>query len=207
MAQLLVLGCKGCGSAIVEAALAVGGFDYACEEVDYSPGSPTRDRLLAVNPLAQVPALVTPEGTLTETGAILHFLQDRNPGLALIPPPDHPDRARFYRWLFFINAALYPTWTYGDDPKKWVPDDSASKLLRESTDNHRKALWMQLEAECGSPWFLGDHPSALDLYVTVMTRWRPGRKWFEANTPRLVAVANLAAEIPLVAAVLERNFG
>ena len=36
---------------------------YSYEQVDYGADSPTRARLLEVNPLGQVPALVLPDGT------------------------------------------------------------------------------------------------------------------------------------------------
>jgi GST-like protein len=68
-------------------------------------------------------------------------------------------------------------------------------------------MWRVLEGEAASPWFLGERFSALDLYVAVMTNWRPGRKWFDANTPRLAAIAARTAATPKVAAVLQRNFG
>src|SRR4051812_12600418 len=72
-----LLGSQGCGNAIVEAAYAVAGVPLEIEEVDYSAGSPTRARLLEVNPLGQVPALVLEDGTvLTESLAMLHHLQD-----------------------------------------------------------------------------------------------------------------------------------
>jgi GST-like protein len=53
---------------------------------------------------------------------------------------------------------------------------------------------------------LGRRFSALDLYVTVMTRWRPGTAWFQAECPALAAVAREAALEPNVARVLRRNF-
>ena len=203
----LLLGCKGCGNTIVEAAFAVAGVPLDYEEVDYSADSPTRARLLEVNPLGQVPALVLSDGSvLTESLAILQYLDDLKPNANLIPKGD-ATRKHFYRWAVFLVAAVYPTFTYGDEPEKWVADAAGAKMLRESTDAHRKALWKQVEAAAGERWFLGERFSALDLYITVMTRWRPGRKWFEANTPRLVAIAEKAAAIPEVAPVLARNFG
>jgi len=208
MKNPLLLGCKGCGNAIVEAAFALAGVPLDTEEVDYSPESPTRERLLAVNPLAQVPALVLPDGrVLTESLAILHYLDDLEPGASLIPPPGDATRTAFYRWSVFLVAAVYPTYTYGDDPKKWVANEEGARQLRESTDRHRQALWLQLEAAAGTPWFLGERRSCLDLYLAVMTRWRPGLLWFAKSTPKVVAIAKRAAALDAVAPVMQRNFG
>jgi GST-like protein len=202
-----LLGCKGCGNAIVEAAFALAGVPLDYEEVDYSAGSPTRPRLLEVNPLGQVPCLVLPDGRLmTESLAMIHYLNDLAPKAGLVPERNAPGRVDFLRWSTFIVAALYPTWTYGDEPAKWVEETQGAKQLRESTDRHRQALWRQLEEAAASPWFLGGRMSALDLYVTVMTHWRPGRKWFAANAPKLMAIAEKTAATPEVAAVVARNF-
>jgi GST-like protein len=203
-----LLGCKGCGSAIVEAAFALAGVPLEYEEVDYSPGSPTRDRLLAVNPLGQVPALILPDArVLTESLAILHYLDDLEPGATLVPPPGDATRSAFYRWIVFIVAAIYPTYTYGDDPRKWVANEEGAKQLRESTDRHREALWLQVEAVAGAPWLLGERSSALDLYLAVMTRWRPGVLWFAKHTPKVATIAMRAAALDAVAPVMKRNFG
>ena len=147
MKKPLLLGCAGCGSAIVEFGFNLAGIAYDYEEVDYADGSPTRPRLLQVNPLGQVPSLVLPDGTvMTESLAMLHWIQDQAPGAPLDPAPGRPERAEFYRWAVFLVAAVYPTWTYGDDGKKWVGgDEAAGKALRESTDEHRKKLLKQLE--------------------------------------------------------------
>lgn len=203
-----LLGCKGCGNAIVEAAFALAGVPIDCEEVDYSAGSPTREKLLAANPLGQVPALVFPDGTLmTESLAMVQLADDLGPAAKLVVAKGEPQRAAYLRWSTFIVAALYPTWTYGDEPAKWVEDTQGAKQLRESTDRHRQALWKQVEEAAVGPWFLGERRSAIDLYIAVMTRWRPGAKWFAANAPKLSAIARQTAAIPEVAAVLERNFG
>ena len=202
-----LLGCKGCGNAIVEAAFAVAGIPLECEEVDYGAASPTRARLLEVNPLAQVPTLVLPDGRiLTESLAMLHYLDDLVPQAGLIPRAGQAGRVAFLRWSTFLVAALYPTFTYGDEPAKWVADANGAKQLRASTDRHREDLWRQVEAAAGEPFFLGARMSALDLYLCMMTRWRPGRKWFAANAPRLVAIAETTAASPQVAAVVDRNF-
>lgn len=202
-----MLGCKGCGNAIVECAFALAGVPLDYEEVDYAEGSPTRPKLLAANPLGQVPTLVLPDGrVMTESLAMVHHVDDLAPHAGLIPPRGDALRPEFYRWAVMLVSAVYPTFTYGDEPTKWVPDEAAAKSLRTSTDRHRESLWRQLEAAARGPWFLGERFSALDLYIAVMTRWRPGRKWFEANTPQLVAIAQRTSATAGVADVMQRHF-
>jgi GST-like protein len=205
--KTLLIGCKGCGNVIVESALAFAEVPYDYEEVDYGAGSPTRARLLAVNPLGQVPVLVLPDGTVvTESLAMLHYVDDLAPGAKLIPARGDPLRPVFYRWAAFLVAAIYPTFTYGDDTAKWVANAEGAKQLRESTNRRRESLWRQVEDEAQGPWFLGSAMSALDLYIAPMTYWRPGRKWFAANAPRLFAIAEKASATAGVADVMKRNF-
>jgi GST-like protein len=207
MSSPRLLGSKGCGNVIVEAAFALAGVPFDYEEVDYGADSPTRARLLAVNPLGQVPALVLEDGTvLTESLAILHYLNDLEPGADLIPPPGDPTRKIFYRWAVLLIAAVYPTFTYGDEPKKWVGNEEAGHALRESTDRHRERLLRQLNEAAGAPWFLGERFSALDLYLAAMSYWRPGRKWWSVKVPKLFAIAEKTAATPKVAAVLQKHF-
>jgi GST-like protein len=199
-----VLGTKGCGSTIVEAALALAGVPYEREEAEYDQPA-GRQRLLEVNPLAQVPTVILPDGSvMTESAALVLYLDELVPTAKLLPPPGDPQRHHALRWLVFLVAALYPTFTYGDDPAKWVGD--AADRLREATHEHRKKLWRQLESVARSPWFLGDQFSILDVYVSVMTRWRPRREWFAQECPRLSAIATSLDPDPRLAPVWAANF-
>jgi len=193
---------RGWGSAIAEAILAVAGIPYEREDVDMAG---PRERLRAVNPLGQLPTLVLPDGQiLTESAAIALYVNDLVPEAGLVPPPGAPERAPFLRWLAFLVAAVYPTFTYGDEPATWTA--SGADELRRSTDDHRMALWRQLEAVAGAPWFLGERFSALDLYVGVMVRWRPGRPWFAAHCPKLDAIGTATEARSEVRAVWSANF-
>ena len=108
----------------------------------------------------------------------------------------------------FLVAAVYPTFTYGDDAKKWVGgDEAAGKALRASTDAQRQASLRQLDEACGAPHFLGERFSAIDLYLAAMSYWRPGTKWWKANVPRLFAAAEKAREKPAIKAIVAKEFG
>lgn len=200
-----VLGCVGCGSAIVEAALVLAEIPYEREEANYGKPEGFNAIVAAGNPLAQVPTVTLPDGTvMTESAALILYIDGLVPDLGLVPPAKDPLRRDLLRWLMFLVAAIYPTFTYGDDPKKWVGD--AGDKLRRSTDDHRESLWRLVEGAVRGPWFLGERPSALDLYVSVMTRWRPRRAWFAEHCPRLHKIAVAVDEDPRLQQVWTTNF-
>ncbi len=206
--KYVLIGAPGWGSAIAEALLDLSGLPYQVEDIDASKSTAESKRLTALNPLAQVPTLLLPDGAvMTESAAIALHLADCAPGAELAPPPGDPTRAAFLRWLVFIVANVYPMYTVGDDPSRFVSGEAAQKELRESTDAYRAKSWRIVEAAIAPrPWFLGTRFSALDVYAKVMTHWRPRRDWFKDNCPKLMSVALAADKEPRLAKVWQRNF-
>ena len=197
-----VIGTRGCGSVIAEASLILCGVDYTREEIDYEHPTPA---FLALNPLGQVPTIVMPDGSImTETAAFAIWLDGEHPRAKLLPPTGDPLRAHALRWLVYLVAAIYPTFTYGDQPAKWVGD--AGDALRASTNAHRERCWRHVEANSGAPWFLGDRISIVDVYICVMSRWRPRRDWFASHAPKLHAIAATLDEDPRLRPLWAANF-
>lgn len=199
---------RGAGSTIIEAALTLAGTPYrVTEATPWEPG-PNLPRLRELNPLGQVPTLVLPDGAvLTESAAMVLLLADRHPEAGLAPPADHPSRPAFLRWLVFLVATIYPTFTVGDDPSRWTSEPAAREELRRNTDAYRQHLWRLVEANAlAAPWFLGERFSAIDLYVATMTRWRPRRGWFAEHCPKLHAIALAVEADPRLAPVVARNY-
>lgn len=64
--------------------------------------------LLAINPMGQVPTLVTDDGhMLTENGAVLTYLADRLPEGGLAPAPAAFERYELTRWLGFVGTEIH----------------------------------------------------------------------------------------------------
>ena len=203
VADVRLYGARGCGSAVAEGLLALAGWSYDFLDVEgFEEPGPARDRLAAVNPLVQVPAMLLADGTiLTETAAIALFLADHAPSLA--PAAGTPERVRFLRLLVWLVANIYPTFTYGDLPQRWVRSTPAE--LTASTDRHRERLFLWLDRELTEPFALGETACALDVFLAVMVAWRPRRPWFERHAPTVARVAGRTAALPPVAAVLRLN--
>ncbi len=200
-------GARGWGSTLAEAALAWVGAPFEFIDVEgFDQAGLARERLLALNPLARVPTLVAPGGEImTESAAIILRLSELHPESGLAPAADDPLRAAFLDRLTWFVSVLYPTFSYRDYPERWAPD--AADQLVERIDGFRRSLWLQLESEAGDGgWVLGDQPSALDIYVCVMSQWRPRRPWIAANCPKLHRIALATEALPALAPVMARNF-
>ena len=203
-----LFGRRGWGSALTELQLAWYGLPYRFEEGgDLFASEEARQELAKINPVAQLPTLILPDGTvMTESAAITLHLADVTGSTELVPPAGDPARPHFLRWLIFTVANIYPTFTYADDPARFVIGEASRKAFRDSVDAYAIRLWRLMEDAAVGPWFLGQRFSALDIYIAVMTCWRPRRAWFADNTPRLSAIA-LAAEVqPKLAEAWARNF-
>ncbi|MBL8907044.1 MAG: glutathione S-transferase family protein [Rhizobiales bacterium] len=201
-------GNPGWGSVLVEAQLAWYGLDHENAEAGDVFTSPSaRDELARLNPLAQVPVLILPDGTaMTESAAITLHLADITGSDDLVPAAREAERSAFLRWLIFLVANIYPTFTFADEPSRFIAAEGARDAYRAAVDAHAQRLWRILEEHARAPWFLGERFSALDIYVCAMTRWRPQRLWFAANTPKLAAIALAGDGLTRLAAVWRRNF-
>ncbi|MFV3131823.1 glutathione S-transferase [Niveispirillum sp. KHB5.9] len=211
MAEKPVLyGAPGCGSAVVEAAFILAGEDY--DYVLAEPWTPSAgvEALKAVNPLVQVPTLVLADGTvMTESVAILLWLMDRHPGL-LGPGPDDPLRGAFLRWLVYLPAAIYPMYTVGDFCDRWVTGEKAAAELKQATIDRTLFCWGTMEAAlkpAAGSWLLGTKDlTALDLYISMMTRWRPRREEIRKVAPGIVAAAERVDRDPRLVDLWRRHF-
>jgi GST-like protein len=197
----------GWGSALVEYQLAWYGRPFQREEVeDLFQSEDGRAAVLPFNPLGQIPTLLLDDGTvLTESAAITLWLAEQIGSQELVPGAGSPERAGFLRWLVFLVANIYPCFTFADEPGRFVDEEQARPSFRAAVDAHQQRLWQLVEQAAGSPWFLGERMSALDLYLSVMTRWRPGRAWFARNAPRLHSIAVAVDALPALSEAIARN--
>ncbi len=197
----------GWGSAIIELQLAHYAIPHEIIDLDdLFSSEAARARLAPLNPITQVPTLVLPNGeVLTESAAITLHLADLAHTRTLVPPPGDPTRPAFLRWLVFMVANIYPTFTYADSPARFIDHEPARQPFRDKVDAYARRLWLQVEQAAQAPWFTGQTLTAMDLYIAVMTQWRPNRVWFEPNTPKLFAIAKAVEARPEFAAVWQRN--
>lgn len=198
----------GWGSVLVETQLAFYGLPYERVPVaDLYRDDAARAAFSKINPAGQLPTLILPDKrTMTESAAITLYLADVAKSDALVPAPDAAERADFLRWLIFLVVQVYAPFVVADRAEKFVPDAASAKALAANVQAHRENMWRIVENAAGSPWFLGARFSALDIFVCAMRNWTPRRPWFEANAPKLAAIAAKTEAVPALATIWTRNF-
>ncbi|MCB1890295.1 MAG: glutathione S-transferase family protein [Rhodocyclaceae bacterium] len=112
MSQALTLyGCPNTRSLRAAWALEEAGAEYAYHPIDLFRGEGRKPPFLSLNPGGKVPLLVTPDGPLSESGAILMWIGERFPASGLLPTAPGP-RALALQWSMFALTELeQPLWT------------------------------------------------------------------------------------------------
>ena len=197
----------GWGSVLVEAQLAWYGLEYQVEAVgDLFKEPHARDQLLPANPIAQIPTLLLPDGTvMTESAAITLLLADITARTDLAPGASNPSARNFCAGSSSLSPistrpSPMPTTPHGSSATR-----SAARLFAPMWTPTRSGSGVSWRRRRG-PWFLGDRFSAVDIFIATMTQWRPQRPWFAAHTPKLAAIATRTDALPELASVWERNF-
>jgi GST-like protein len=197
----IVIGQAGTGSVIVEAALELASLPYHAKDVQHGDFGD-------YNPMAQLPALITPSGELiTESAAILIWLADAHPEAALAPAVGDPERAQFLRWMAFVASAIYALYWIRDEPGRIADEDVHKALARERTAERIAHCWSVMDSHITpAPFLAGKTLGVLDLYVAVISRWGPRRRRFYEVAPRMTeAVRRVDAE-PRLAELWARRF-
>ncbi len=180
--------------------------------VDRRTGDQRSAAYLALNPMGQIPTLVTDHGPMHETGAILLHLADRHGPGRLAPAPDDPARAMFLTWLFWLANTLHPQLRMIFYPERHIGaghESALNQMTRARITDSLTILDARLPAL--APWLGGPQPSILDCYLAPMLRWLAlypagTTAWFTLSRwPGLLATARAMEQRPsaLAAATAE----
>ncbi len=209
MAAYRIFSALGSGGVPVEAAMSLIGLPYEIVEAPTWEGAAEQAKVATVNPLKQIPALVTPDGeTITESAAILIWLADRYPEARLGPAVDDPRRAQFLRWMTFIPASIYSLFWVRDDPSRLGGEDpEVQARIKAATAERILDCWTMMESQIApGRYLLGDELTVLDLYVTVVSRWGPRRVRFYEAAPRMSEVVKRVDADPRLTKFWEQRF-
>lgn len=164
------------------------------------------DELARINPLKQVPTLVTPDGeVLTESAAILIHLGLAFPASELLAG----NRAQILRGLVYIAANCYSAIGIIDYPQRWLgdADQAVQAQLATGTRRYLHQAWVMFANQFADQLFTpGNVPNALGIMAAAVSRWEEARAALSGLAPGFaLSLAQVDAD-PVVAPVFARHW-
>lgn len=191
-------------SLIIRLVLDGAGLTYRTVLVDRARRQQDTPAYRALNPTGLIPALETPDGPISETGAILLWLSDTH---NLGPAHGSADRSAFLQWLFFLSNTAHADLRQIFYPHQYCPAEAHAghlEIMANRMKRHFSLLDMATRAH--PDLFAAARP--LGAYTLALTRWAAlypvnAPRWFNlTDFPALQALARAQearVETPVIA--------
>ena len=189
------------------AALEEAGAPYELVWVDFGAREQRGAAYLALNPKGRVPALETPRGVLTETGAILDHVAATHPSAGLMPE-DPWLAAKAREMIHYLAATVHVAHAHGRRGARWADDPAAwTAMAAKMPANMTECMTLIEERSLTGPWVLGEAFSAADIHLHATWRWAEGDGVDVAALPRLTAHGEAMGARPAIARVAALHDG
>ena len=178
------------------------GADFTTVEIDFATGEQTSPDFLAINPKGRVPALVTPNGILTENPAILLYIAQTHPETKLAPSEPFA-LARAQSFNMFLASTVHVAHSHKHRGARWADDPAAQAAMTAKVTENMAMYAGMIEAHYFTgPWVLGENYSMCDAYLALITRWLGADGVDLADFPNLQAHDALMRTRPSMQAVM-----
>ncbi|HSX51459.1 MAG TPA: glutathione S-transferase family protein [Cellvibrio sp.] len=148
------------------------GLDYSLVLVDRKTEAQKDSEYLKLNPTGRIPTLLVDGEPIYESAAICLLLCERHSDKNLIPPAGTLARAKFYQWLFYLNASLQPELMVYFYPQKHIADPLGKDAIKQAQQIRITQMFALLDQELDDKEFLlGDALSACDFVLFMLLHW------------------------------------
>ena len=172
----------------VHIALEDAGADYRLHRVDFGAGEQRSPDYLAVNPKGRVPALVTAQGILTETPAMLVFVAQSYPEAGLLPLEDPFAFARVQAFNSYLCSTLHVAHAHRMRGHRWADEPEAIAAMQRKVPESVGACWAYIEEEAfAGPFVMGERYTVADPYLFTLAQWMEGDGVDPARFPKVAA--------------------
>jgi len=178
---------RGTIAIAVAIALREAGVEFEPVRLDFKAGEQTRPEYRAINPKGRVPALVTDQGILTETAAILEHIADLAPSAGL-RPSDPWQAARMREAMCYLASTMHVNHAHRARGHRWADDESSLADMRAKAARTMTASARHVEDHMlQGPYVLGEAFSLADPYLYVACGWLEGDGVDVAAFPKITA--------------------
>lgn len=147
------------------------GADFECKQIDFQKNEQSAPEFLSINIKGRVPALVTPDGILTENPAILFYIAQMFPEKHLAPLEPYK-LAQAQSFNMFIASTVHVAHAHKHRGTRWTDDKKALKSMTAKVRSNMAMYAGLIEDHYfEGPYVLGETYSMCDPYLALITRW------------------------------------
>ncbi|SOH93671.1 glutathione S-transferase [Monaibacterium marinum] len=161
-----------CGRATL-IALEEAGADFDLTIVRFAEEQQKTEAFLAMNPHGRVPVLVTDQGVLTESPALLAYVAELYPDAGLMPT-DPFGRAQVNSIMAYLCATVHPAHAHIRRGSRWADDPAAIAELTRKGPEVVEATIRTIEDKLTGDWLVGDRMTIADIYLFTVANWMEG---------------------------------
>lgn len=172
---------------------------YELRRIDFATTQQRSPDYLALNPKGRVPALVTPQGVLTETPALLAFIAQSFPAAGLAPLNDPFAFARVQEFNSYLCATLHVAHAHRMRGHRWADDEAAIAAMQRKVPQSVGEGFALIESDMFvGPWVMGDSYTICDPYLFTLAQWMEADGVDPARFPKLLDHRNRMKARPSV---------
>jgi glutathione S-transferase len=164
------------------------------------------EEFLQLNPNARVPTLVTADGPIYESAAILVHLSEKHGG-RFMPTFSDPLRGKFWQWLFYLMSTLQPEVLIQFHPERYFPDDGTMQqaLCKASLLELDKIWFIIDDALRPGPYFLAEKYSVCDMLFAMQALWTENQPADLSAYPNTVKLMEQVFKRPAARKILQAH--
>lgn len=150
------------------------GLEFEPVLVDFPGGEQTKPDYHGINPKGRVPALVTDQGPLTETGALLEYIAATVPQANLVPS-DPFQAAKMREVMYYLASTMHVAHAHKVRGERWANDESSWADMIAKVPQTMTDCCTHIETCClVGPFVLGDRISLADPWLFTICTWLTG---------------------------------
>jgi glutathione S-transferase len=189
-------------------ALEEAGADYEAVRLDFRTNDQRKPEYLAINPKGRVPALITDQGILTETPAILAFIAQSFPRSRLAPLADAFAFARVQAFNSYLCSTVHVAHAHRTRGQRWADDPAALKEMQRKVPETVGDCFNLMEHEMfEGPWVMGAAYTICDPYLFTIAQWLEADGVDPARFPKIREHGERMRARPAVKKALAEEFG
>lgn len=153
-------------------ALIDAGASYEAIRLSFATDDQRKPDYISLNPKARVPTLVTDEGILTETPALLAYVAQKFPQARLAPIDNPFEFAEVQAFNSYLCSTVHIAHAHRMRGYRWADEPDAIAAMQRKVPASVSACFELIEREMlRGPWVMGDTYTICDPYLFTLSQW------------------------------------